>query len=166
MDENGLKSADRGESVENKVAHFTASEPPSEGQASDSKLQVVWCDSKLRELWSPKLDPSEEVAHDWARTGPEGITASPDSAQNDGRSCRAPGERPNALALASAGCSSRNRGHTRGIRRISLHCWRCSLLARHRSKLPECRGVGWYAINEGRTRRIVGAQDRPRNCDS
>ena len=62
MDENGLKSADRGENVENKVAHFTASEPPSEGQASDSKLQVVWCDSKLRELWSPKLDLSEEVA--------------------------------------------------------------------------------------------------------
>ena len=50
MDENVLKSADRDENVENKVAPFTASEPPSEGQASDSKLQVVWCDSKLRDL--------------------------------------------------------------------------------------------------------------------
>ena len=83
MDENVLKSADRDENVENKVAPFTASEPPSEGQASDSKLQVVWCDSKLRDLWSPKLDLGEEVADDCARTGAEGIAASPaDSAQN------------------------------------------------------------------------------------
>jgi hypothetical protein len=83
MDENVLKSADRDENVENKVAPFTASEPPSEGQASDSKLQVVWCDSKLRDHWSPKLDLGEEVADDCARTGAEGIAASPaDSAQN------------------------------------------------------------------------------------
>ena len=75
MDENVLKSADRDENVENKVAPFTASEPPSEGQASDSKLQVVWCDSKLRDLWSPKLDLGEEVADDCARTGAEGIAA-------------------------------------------------------------------------------------------
>ena len=69
--------------MENKVAPSAASEPPSEGQASDSKLQVVWCDSKLRDLWSPKLDLGEEVADDRARTGAEGIAASPaDSAQN------------------------------------------------------------------------------------
>ena len=162
MDENVLKSADRDENVENKVAPFTASEPPSEGQASDSKLQVVWCDSKLRDYWSPKLDLGEEVADDCARTGAEGIAAPADSrTERVGRSCRAVGEPCDPAALASPGCSSRNRGHTRGVRRISLHCWRCSLLARHRSKLLESRGVGWYAINEGRTRRIVRAEDKP-----
>jgi hypothetical protein len=83
MDENFLKSADRHENAENKVAPFTASEPPPESHASDSRLQVVWCDSKLRKLWSPKLDLSEEVADDCARTGAEEITASPaGSAQN------------------------------------------------------------------------------------
>jgi hypothetical protein len=83
MDENVLKSADRDENAENKVAPLTASEPPPESQASDSKLQVVWCDSKLRDLWSPKLDLSEGVADDCARTGAEGITASSgDRAQN------------------------------------------------------------------------------------
>jgi hypothetical protein len=52
-------------------------------QASDSKLRVVWCDSKLRDLWLPKLDLSEEVADDCARTGAERIAASSaDSAQN------------------------------------------------------------------------------------
>jgi hypothetical protein len=67
MDENVLKSADRDENAENKVAPSTAIEPPPESQASDSKLRVVWCDSKLRDLWSPKLDLSEGVADDCAR---------------------------------------------------------------------------------------------------
>jgi hypothetical protein len=82
MDENVLKSADRDGNADN-VGTSTASEPPPESQASDSKLQVVWCDSKLRDLWSPKLDLGEEVAADCARTGAEGMAASSaDSAQN------------------------------------------------------------------------------------
>jgi hypothetical protein len=82
MDRNVLKSADRDGNADN-IGTSTASEPPSEGKASDSKLQVVWCDSKLRDLWSPKLDLSEEVAADYARTGAEGMAASSaDSARN------------------------------------------------------------------------------------
>ena len=49
MDENVSNSPDRGENAENKVASSAASESPPESQASDSKLRVVWCDSKLRD---------------------------------------------------------------------------------------------------------------------
>ncbi len=76
MDENVSKSPNRGENAENKVVPSSASEPPPESRASDRKLRVLWCDSKLRDLWSPKLDLSEEVADDCARAGAERITAS------------------------------------------------------------------------------------------
>jgi hypothetical protein len=83
MDENVLKSADRDENPD-KFVPSTANELPSESQASDSKLRVVWCDSKLRDLWSPKLDLSEEAADDSARAGSdERITASSADAAQD-----------------------------------------------------------------------------------
>ncbi len=75
MDENISKSPDQSENAHNKGA--PASEVPPESQAGDTKLRVVWCDSKLRELWSPKLDLSERT-EDCACTGSgEHITASP-----------------------------------------------------------------------------------------
>ena len=71
MDENIFKSAGRDENATNKVAHSIGSEAPPESLVSGSKLRVVWCDSKLRDLWSPKLGQSEEVADDCAWTGAE-----------------------------------------------------------------------------------------------
>jgi hypothetical protein len=83
MDENVLKSADQHENSD-KFVPSTANELPSESQGSDSKPRVVWCDSKLRDLWSPKLDLSEEAADDCARAGSdERITASSADAARD-----------------------------------------------------------------------------------
>jgi hypothetical protein len=83
VDENVSQSADRDGNAKNKAAPSTASKPPPESQAGDSKLRVVWCDSKLRDLWSPKLDLGEEVADDCARTGAEKRAASSaDTAQD------------------------------------------------------------------------------------
>jgi hypothetical protein len=91
MDENILKSAGWDENAKNKVAPSTASELPPESQVSDSKLRVVWCDSKLRDLWSSKLGLSEEVADDCARTGAEPITASSTDTAQDASGEAGPG---------------------------------------------------------------------------
>jgi hypothetical protein len=56
MHENVSKSPDRGKKLANKVVPTAGSEtPPLESNGSDSKLRVVWCDSRLRDGWSPKL---------------------------------------------------------------------------------------------------------------
>ena len=85
MHENVSKSPDRGENAENKIVPTAGSEtPPLESNGSNSKLRVVWCDSKLRDVWSPKLNLSEGVADDFARAGAgERTTASSaDTAQD------------------------------------------------------------------------------------
>jgi hypothetical protein len=90
VDDNVSKSLDRDGNAKNKVAPSTASEPPPESQPSDGKLRVVWCDSKLRDLWPPKLDLREEVADACARTGAERTAASStDTAQDASREAAA-----------------------------------------------------------------------------
>jgi hypothetical protein len=85
MDENVSKSPDRGEKCTNKVVPRAASETPLESNVSDSKLRVVWCDSRLRDVWSPKLNVSDGVAEDFARSGAgERATASSADTAQDG----------------------------------------------------------------------------------
>src|ERR1700720_586015 len=86
MHENVSKSPDQGEKYANKVVPTAGSEIPSlESNGSDSKLRVVWCDSRLRDVWSPKLKVGEGVADDFARSGAgERATASPADTAQDG----------------------------------------------------------------------------------
>jgi hypothetical protein len=69
MDENVSKSTDRGEKYENKLVPCAAGGTPVGSNASVSKVRVVWCDSRLRDVWSPKLNVGEGAAHDFVRSG-------------------------------------------------------------------------------------------------
>jgi hypothetical protein len=86
MHEKVSKSPDRGEKYANKVVPTAGSEtPPLESNGSNSNLRVVWCDSRLRDVWSPKLNVSKGVADDFARSGAgERATASPADTAQDG----------------------------------------------------------------------------------
>lgn len=167
MDENINKSPDQGKNYENRIVPSAASVTPLKSNTSESKLRVVWCDSRLRDVWSPKLNVSEGVADDCAlqyrRT--DSCIIHGDRTKRAGRTCRRAGEPPDPAALVSScnvGWSTCSRGRTRGNRRVSVRRQRCPLLVAQRAELLKCRDVGQCASNQNRTCRIVCPQGEPR----